>query len=458
MKGRCVTIKRIISIILTCLMFISLFGCSSMLEREFLFTSKHIDPSDLSQDNKISEASSYNSLQNILLSTIKNCETEKTIRLTDYTGNVDTDVKKVLKEITQNPIGSYAVSNIVYQQSKILTYYELSFTVTYRRTKAQIAGISTIFSASELEDKLSQSLMQFPDQLTFDIYNYSEDAYDFTEIFNHAYYSDPSVAYGHKSVTATLYPEDGGTRRIVELSIGYTEPGINLRSKSIKTRSIVEDHAQTLINTKDINRRILNIHDLICETTQYDTITADQSEQSEVKLPRTDPFTAYGVFNNGSAVSEGYALAFKQLCDNTDINCRIIHGRLQGIPHVWNLVEVDGKWYHVDVSSDDIDDGYGYRFFAVTDEVISQTHSWDASLYPAANGTELRGYIPRENAEDSRLDTVIYHQDPTGEIDDDERTVSVEGTLPEDPPADEDNEPAEVQEEENVQPDAQNVE
>ncbi len=427
-------IKKFIFIPAIIVILMSLLGCSSMLEREFVFTSKHIDPSEQSQDNKISEAASYSQLQSILLSTIEKCETEKTIRLVDYTGNVENDVKRVLKEVTQDPLGAYAVSNIAYQQSKILTYYELSFTVTYRRTKAQIAGITKIYNASELEEKLAQSLSQFPDQLTFEIFDYSEDKYDFNEIFNRVYYSDPMIAYGHKSLTATLYPENYGLRRIVELSIGYTETGITLRSNAIKTRSIAEEYSETLLSTGDTGRRILNIHDLICEITNYDTITAELSEQSESKLPKTDPFTAYGVFYNGEAVSEGYALAFKQLCDNTHIDCKVVQGRLHGIPHMWNLVEFDGVWYHIDTASDDIDDGFGYRFFALNDEAMSQTHSWDTSLYPAANGTSLRDYIPKDspNISDSRLDTVIYFNDPIDDIDDDERTVSVDGTLPED--------------------------
>lgn len=403
-----------------------------MLEREFVFTSKHIDPTEQSQNNKISEASSYVQLQNILLTTIKNVETEKTIRLNDYTGDVETDVKRVLKEMTQNPFGAYAVSNIAYQQSKILTYYELSFTITYRRTKAQLAGINTSYNSEELKKDLKDMLMQFPEQLTFEIFDYSEEKYDFNEIYNNVYYSNPSIAYGQKSFSTSLYPEDGGTHRIVEITIAYTEPGINLRNKSIRVRDFIDEHIGSVLNMNDPARRLLNIHELVCESAQFDEVTAEITAQSEGKPPKDDPFTPYGAFINGSAVSEGYALAFKQLCDESNIHCIIIHGRLQGLPHVWNMVELDGKWYHIDASSNDTDDGIGYRFFACTNDDMIQTHSWDTTIYPEANGKTLRNYIPKDSpsASLSRLDSIIYNEDPTSTIDDDERTVSVEGTLP----------------------------
>lgn len=56
-------------------------------------------------------------------------------------------------------------------------------------------------------------------------------------------------------------------------------------------------------------------------------------------------------------VCEGYARAFKLLCDALDIPCVLVTGK--GIsgnvtePHMWNYVQVDGVWYAVDVTWDD---------------------------------------------------------------------------------------------------------
>ena len=56
-------------------------------------------------------------------------------------------------------------------------------------------------------------------------------------------------------------------------------------------------------------------------------------------------------------VCEGYARAFKLLCDELGIPCILITG--EGIsgevqePHMWNAVRLDGAWYAVDVTWDD---------------------------------------------------------------------------------------------------------
>ena len=60
--------------------------------------------------------------------------------------------------------------------------------------------------------------------------------------------------------------------------------------------------------------------------------------------------------NEGTAgpVCEGYARAFKVLCDEAGIPCVLVDGEALGEPHMWNYVQMDdGKWYAVDVTWND---------------------------------------------------------------------------------------------------------
>lgn len=53
-------------------------------------------------------------------------------------------------------------------------------------------------------------------------------------------------------------------------------------------------------------------------------------------------------------VCEGYARAFKVLCDRARIPCVLSSGLADGEDHMWNLVQLeDGKWYAVDVTWND---------------------------------------------------------------------------------------------------------
>ena len=86
------------------------------------------------------------------------------------------------------------------------------------------------------------------------------------------------------------------------------------------------------------------IHDYVCEITDY-----AESAQSHC---------AYGVFVNGVAVCEGYAKAIKILCDRFGIPCVLGPGeaKLGGSAteaHMWNYIQIDGRWYMVDATWDD---------------------------------------------------------------------------------------------------------
>lgn len=65
-----------------------------------------------------------------------------------------------------------------------------------------------------------------------------------------------------------------------------------------------------------------------------------------------------GNIGEDGPVCEGYARAFKVLCDAAKINCVLTDGlgrssKNRSEPHMWNYVEIDGSWYGVDVTWND---------------------------------------------------------------------------------------------------------
>ena len=65
-----------------------------------------------------------------------------------------------------------------------------------------------------------------------------------------------------------------------------------------------------------------------------------------------------GSYGTSGPVCEGYARAFKVLCDRVGIPCILTEGyaktsHVQPQLHMWNYVQVDGSWYAVDVTWND---------------------------------------------------------------------------------------------------------
>lgn len=69
------------------------------------------------------------------------------------------------------------------------------------------------------------------------------------------------------------------------------------------------------------------------------------------------------------------------------IENKIIEGVAGSSLHAWNLVKLDGKWYHLDTTWDDpLPDVPGritYEHYNLTDDQIKTVHTWTKS-YPAA--------------------------------------------------------------------------
>ena len=112
----------------------------------------------------------------------------------------------------------------------------------------------------------------------------------------------------------------------------------------------------------------------------YDYLTANITYSSDETL---HSHTAYAALVEGSAVCQGYALAFYQLALAAGLDARIIDGT--GISssgsgsHAWNIVQIDGAYYYLDATWDDTVSRNGYNdyiYFLVGSEntTFSESH------------------------------------------------------------------------------------
>ena len=61
--------------------------------------------------------------------------------------------------------------------------------------------------------------------------------------------------------------------------------------------------------------------------------------------------TVYGAMVEKNALCSGFARAFNLLCDLSYVKSQLVIGTYNGIPHFWNKVKVEGKWYQVDATN-----------------------------------------------------------------------------------------------------------
>lgn len=123
--------------------------------------------------------------------------------------------------------------------------------------------------------------------------------------------------------------------------------------------------------------KALVLHDYLVDTVAYDWDFLINGEVSDTAV-----YSAYGALVNGDAVCNGYALAYQMLLKQVGINA--IKVTSTPMDHAWNLVEIDGNWYHVDVTHDDpapnLEGGGDCYYFLRSDESMNRV--WDTITVP----------------------------------------------------------------------------
>lgn len=137
----------------------------------------------------------------------------------------------------------------------------------------------------------------------------------------------------------------------------------------------------------------LALHDYLVKRCKYSTNSTS-----------SDIYEAYGALVNHEAVCDGYAQALQLLFACSGITSQYIYGTATdangSMDHAWNLVKLDGDWYHLDATWDDpTPDRKGrilHAYFNVTDSYIKSSHRFDTSQYPAMTATKMNYYVRRK--------------------------------------------------------------
>lgn len=93
--------------------------------------------------------------------------------------------------------------------------------------------------------------------------------------------------------------------------------------------------------------KALVLHDYLALNCRY-----DQYIGMGVGSQGPHVFSAYGALVDQNAVCQGYALAYKYLLNQLEIQAVMVTSNQ--VNHAWNAVQIGGLWYYVDVTWDDL--------------------------------------------------------------------------------------------------------
>ena len=230
-------------------------------------------------------------------------------------------------------------------------------------------------SEKEVYDLIYDTFMNLDSEL--DLSKYSMDADKVFALRDKVMYDYPEIFY--LDYSESRYWSNG------RLEFGYTDTKENIREKRNQLDSKVEDILSDLIKPGMTEfQKEIAIHDYIVLNTRY-----DEDNYNNNTIPK-ESYTSYGTLMNGVAVCQGYAETFKMLLRKVGIDSIIVSS--PEMDHAWNIVNIDGEDYHVDVTwNDPVPDREGrtrYKYLNATDSQMAKDHSWNYSDYPSVTDSK----------------------------------------------------------------------
>lgn len=175
--------------------------------------------------------------------------------------------------------------------------------------------------------------------------------------------------------------------------------------KSGNTSNLSDKDKETLNMAKSVLDEIITdgMSDYEKELAVYKWMTAnigfDSDSMTVVPDDDSKPVdNPNGVLKNHEAVCVGYATTFRLFMQMLGIDCMVVHDSY--LSHSWDLVKLDGQWYHTDIYSDAGSSTGNFSHFNLNDEMMN-SQEWNTDFFPAADGYEYNyAYVNRTQCKD----------------------------------------------------------
>ncbi len=363
--------KKLIAIMLLFSMLLCLNGCGSMFEKEYVHISEYSVPEQNSGfEGGKTVVRNINALKQAILNIVYSENGSGVISFDpSYEGDAVEDMADACWQVrTQDAMCAYCVDNIAYEMNKIVSFYEAEIYVSYSNVIKEAGGILRMPYATSLDEKIGDALAQGRKKIAILVGRSSYTAESMAGVVEKLYRSNPYLAPNMPQVEVNVF-SGNAMQKLYEIDLSYGLSDYELRNRRSAVQAVKPFEKLSTESMSQLEKALLAC-DYLVENCTYKGENAGSSVYSALVLKDAD--------------SEGLSYAFVELCRQLGLNCRMISGQNNWQDHWWNLVEIDGEFYHVDLSlcvDGEYEDG-----FLLNDQMIWASHRWDVSSYPVCNG------------------------------------------------------------------------
>lgn len=278
-----------------------------------------------------------------------------------YSGSPAEDLAAACWQVrTEDALCIYCVENISYELTQIVSVTEAKLTITYSPNAIPVSEIARMPYATELDNHIADAIGSGNIRQAILISRSNLSADNMTDRFVDVYRKHPGLSPVEPDVEVALF-SGTGTQRLYEFTL---DTGLS-QQEFFRQKEELDSLVFPETDDDDERKKAESAALMLADACDYD-----------------GPGTVYAALIEKSASPEGIALAYVELCRRSGLDCQIVYGQKDWKDHCWNIVCVDGDYYHVDLFA-------GFKAgFMKSDSTFWGSYRWSVNDYPKCNGSD----------------------------------------------------------------------
>ena len=259
--------------------------------------------------------------------------------------------------------------------------------------------VKTVYANTSVGEWIAYNLLMHNEEISLDEFPQAADTQMLLDAFLEAYNQNPLCGI----ISGVDY--DYEKNALIVSYVMSKEDTKKMQKESLKAAKDIADE----IITKDMSdyEKEEAINAYLYSNASYnekifDYIESDGTINEKAVNEFSNSFTPYGVLVEKVGVCESYSEAFLLIAKQAGLDAIIETGTMGGVNHEWNRVNIDSKWYTLDVTNNDCEylpDCY----FNISDEIAGV-------VYRQGNDAVADAYIEKFIADDMENEYYTFNK------------------------------------------------
>lgn len=342
-------------------------GCSWMGGSYVSVTPHHEQLSGVQSDSLT--AADYSELRSLLSELTEAGAESAVIYVPEYEKDeLEQDMVNAVRYITEIlPLGAYAIDKVEYEIGTSAGQPAISVSISYIHGRSELRRIKQAANMEAAKIIIAKAIADCDDKVVVYVEKYSD--VDLVQMAADYAAENPNVVMEIPQVAIGAYPEQGA-RRVLEVKFTYQTSRDTLRNMQTQVRRVF-DSAALYINQNDADEQ------------KYNQLFNFLTERFEYKY-ETSITPSYSLLCHGVGDARAFAVVYAAMCRSAGLDCRMVSGTRSGEAWYWNLIGVEGTYYHVDL----IESRAAGQLMKRFDEEM-EGYVWDYSAYPETGAGEM---------------------------------------------------------------------